>query len=167
MSAAPDHVGVAEQGKVLALAGDHETALVYYREAMRAAVDAAERHGKTVRVGNVFSADLFYHRNNDEETRRGYSTRHDEELRAGSRTIRNFIHHVATQTPYCAFATGASIWLEGGSPLEVGTRAIAGGVGALADGRFEVAWCYRYGEFSVCQVDETVVRAVGCQGDHR
>jgi purine-nucleoside phosphorylase len=28
---------------------------------LRAAVDAAERHGKTVRVGNVFSADLFYH----------------------------------------------------------------------------------------------------------
>lgn len=30
-------------------------------ELLRAAVDAAERHGKTVRVGNVFSADLFYH----------------------------------------------------------------------------------------------------------
>ncbi len=28
---------------------------------LRAAVDAAERHDKTVRVGNVFSADLFYH----------------------------------------------------------------------------------------------------------
>jgi len=30
-------------------------------ELLRAAVDAAMRHGKTVRVGNVFSADLFYH----------------------------------------------------------------------------------------------------------
>ncbi len=28
---------------------------------LRAAVDAAEAKGKTVRVGNVFSADLFYH----------------------------------------------------------------------------------------------------------
>lgn len=28
---------------------------------LRRAVDAAEAHGKTVRVGNVFSADLFYH----------------------------------------------------------------------------------------------------------
>jgi purine-nucleoside phosphorylase len=30
-------------------------------ELLRAAVDAAEAKGKTVRVGNVFSADLFYH----------------------------------------------------------------------------------------------------------
>lgn len=30
-------------------------------ELLRAAVDAAEARGKTVRVGNVFSADLFYH----------------------------------------------------------------------------------------------------------
>jgi hypothetical protein len=32
------HVGVAEQGKVHALDGDHELALLYYRHAMRAAV---------------------------------------------------------------------------------------------------------------------------------
>jgi len=42
-----------------------------------------------------------------------------------------------------------SIWTEGGSPLEVGTRAIAEGVAQLADGRFEVAWAYRYGEPSI------------------
>lgn len=45
-TAAPDplaesvtfHMGLAEQGKVLALRGDHRMAMVYYREAMRLAV---------------------------------------------------------------------------------------------------------------------------------
>lgn len=32
------HMGLAEQGKVLALSGDHAMALVYYREAMRLAI---------------------------------------------------------------------------------------------------------------------------------
>lgn len=34
------HVGVAEQGKIHALAGDHELALLYYRYAMRTAVES-------------------------------------------------------------------------------------------------------------------------------
>ncbi len=42
-----------------------------------------------------------------------------------------------------------SIWTEAGSPLEVGTRAIAEGVRELAEGRFEVDWAYRYGERSI------------------
>jgi ferrochelatase len=42
-----------------------------------------------------------------------------------------------------------SIWTEGGSPLEVGTRAIADGVEELAAGRLAVAWAYRYGERSI------------------
>jgi len=42
-----------------------------------------------------------------------------------------------------------SIWTEGGSPLEVGTRAIADGLEKLAGGRFEVVWAYRYGERSI------------------
>jgi len=43
----------------------------------------------------------------------------------------------------------ASIWSDGGSPLEVGTRAIADGVRDLADDRFEVVWAYRYGDRSI------------------
>jgi len=42
-----------------------------------------------------------------------------------------------------------SIWTEHGSPLEVGTRAIAEGLRKVADGRFEVVWAYRYGERSI------------------
>ena len=42
-----------------------------------------------------------------------------------------------------------SIWMEGGSPLEVGTRAIAEGVQKLGGDRFEVVWAYRYGERSI------------------
>ena len=42
-----------------------------------------------------------------------------------------------------------SIWMEGGSPLEVGTRAIADGVKELAGDRFEVVWAYRYGDRSI------------------
>jgi len=42
-----------------------------------------------------------------------------------------------------------SIWTEAGSPLEVGTRAIAEGVERLAAGRFEVVWAYRYGDRSI------------------
>jgi ferrochelatase len=42
-----------------------------------------------------------------------------------------------------------SIWTESGSPLEVGTRAIAAGIEELAAGRFEVVWAYRYGERSI------------------
>jgi ferrochelatase len=42
-----------------------------------------------------------------------------------------------------------SIWMEGGSPLEVGTRAIADGVERLAGDRFEVVWAYRYGKRSI------------------
>jgi len=45
-----------------------------------------------------------------------------------------------------------SIWLEGGSPLEVGTRKIAAGVELLAAGRFDVAWAYRYGEPSLRRI---------------
>lgn len=36
------HIGIAEQGKVLALAGDYRGALMHYREAMAQAVRAAE-----------------------------------------------------------------------------------------------------------------------------
>lgn len=36
------HMGIAEQGKVYALAGDHSMALVYYRQAMHMAVQAAD-----------------------------------------------------------------------------------------------------------------------------
>lgn len=42
-----------------------------------------------------------------------------------------------------------SIWMEGGSPLAVGTRAIADGVKELAGDRFEVVWAYRYGDRSI------------------
>ncbi len=42
-----------------------------------------------------------------------------------------------------------SIWTEAGSPLEVGTRAIADGVERLSEGRFEVVWAYRYGDRSI------------------
>ncbi len=42
-----------------------------------------------------------------------------------------------------------SIWMEGGSPLAVGTRAIADGVRELAGDRFEVVWAYRYGDRSI------------------
>lgn len=36
------HMGIAEQGKVLALAGEHTTALAYYRQAMRLAVERGD-----------------------------------------------------------------------------------------------------------------------------
>lgn len=36
------HMGVAEQGKVHALAGEHETALLYYRKAMQMTVEAED-----------------------------------------------------------------------------------------------------------------------------
>ena len=42
-----------------------------------------------------------------------------------------------------------SIWMTGGSPLAVGTRAIADGVKELAGDRFEVVWAYRYGDRSI------------------
>jgi ferrochelatase len=45
-----------------------------------------------------------------------------------------------------------SIWLEGGSPLEVGTRKIVDGVAGIAGGGVEVAWAYRYGEPSLGRI---------------
>lgn len=42
-----------------------------------------------------------------------------------------------------------SIWTDGGSPLQVGTRAIAAGVRSIAGDRCEVVWAYRYGERSI------------------
>jgi ferrochelatase len=50
-----------------------------------------------------------------------------------------------------------SIWSEGGSPLEVGTRTIAAGVETAAAGRCRVAWAYRYGNRSIMRAfDEHV-----------
>lgn len=54
----------------------------------------------------------------------------------------------------------ASIWRDEGSPLEVGTRAIADGLAARADGRFDVAWAYRYGERSI---DRAFAEHVGAE----
>lgn len=39
-SRTPLHLGLAEQGKIHAVAGEHRTALLYYRHAMRLAVEA-------------------------------------------------------------------------------------------------------------------------------
>lgn len=52
-----------------------------------------------------------------------------------------------------------SIWMEGGSPLEVGTRAIADGIEKLSGDRFEVVWAYRYGDRSIDQAFENHVDA--------
>ncbi len=45
-----------------------------------------------------------------------------------------------------------SIWMDGGSPLAVGTREIAAGLEQISDGRFDVVWAYRYGEPSLAEV---------------
>jgi ferrochelatase len=50
-----------------------------------------------------------------------------------------------------------SIWMEGGSPLEVGTRAIADGVDKLSGDRFDVVWAYRYGDRSIAWAFENHV----------
>ncbi len=45
--------------------GGHDFAAIADYGLLRAAVDAAEARGKTVHVGNVFTADLFYHPKDD------------------------------------------------------------------------------------------------------
>lgn len=42
-----------------------------------------------------------------------------------------------------------SIWMEGGSPLRVGTGKIAAGLEEISDGMFDVVWAYRYGNRSL------------------
>ena len=44
-----------------------------------------------------------------------------------------------------------SIWMDGGSPLRVGTGKIAAGLEEISDGRFDVVWAYRYGDPSLHQ----------------
>ena len=44
-----------------------------------------------------------------------------------------------------------SIWMDGGSPLRVGTGKIAAGLEEISDGRFDVVWAYRYGDPSLYQ----------------
>jgi purine-nucleoside phosphorylase len=45
--------------------GGYDFAAIADYELLRAAVDVAEGHNKTVHVGNVYTADLFYHPEND------------------------------------------------------------------------------------------------------
>lgn len=45
--------------------GGYDFAAIADYGLLRAAVDAAEAHGKQVHVGNIYTSDLFYHPNND------------------------------------------------------------------------------------------------------
>ena len=46
--------------------GGYDFAAIADYELLRAAVDAAKAHGKKVHVGNIYTADLFYHPDNED-----------------------------------------------------------------------------------------------------